>query len=190
MSNLSDFFKGIDGALLKPKFQDFTASGNFTPTQGLIDAGGYIEVFLVGGGANSVTANFEGASGGEVLTKKMYLTSTSPVTVEIGLGGPDDASGNDGTGSLFSGSMAGGVDLFASGGLKNGKTEFSLGASWGQYQNAGVTNTAGSGVFGYGAGSTSELSVLGGVSKAKPNSGQGAYVGDGGSGLCSITWFE
>ena len=189
MSNLSDFFKGIDGALLKPKFQDFTASGNFTPTQGLIDAGGYIEVFLVGGGASTPAVNESGASGGEVIQKRMYLTSTSNVTIEIGDGGP--SGGNNGTGSLFSGSQAGGVDLFASGGLSIGAQEFMMGANWGGSNISGqIGHAAGSGVFGYGAGAAYST-YRGGVTKPKPNSGQASsIVGDGGSGFCSITWFE
>lgn len=187
MSSLSDFFKGIDGSLLKPKFQDFTASGNFTPTQALVDGGGYIEVFLVGGGASSNTATSVGGGGGEVLVKKMYLSNTNPITVSIGDGGT--SGGNAGTGSIFSGSQAGGVDLFASGGLVNGVQENMMGAGWGsRVVNLDFSFTAGSGVLGYGAGAAYN-SDRAGVSLGKPNSGQGGQNG-GGSGFCSVTWFE
>ena len=185
MSNLSDFFRGIDGSLLKPKFQEFTASGNFTPTQGLVDAGGYIEVFLVGGGAKN-NSGAKGASGGEVLMKKMYVLNTNPITVNIGGESPNTTA--DGTGSLFSGSQAGGVDLFASGGLSSGFTEYFSSPSWGAIEGTGMS--AGNGVFGYGAGGASDNLSSGGVHKAKPNTGQGAVTGLGASGFCSVTWFE
>ena len=187
MSNLSQFFQGIGGGL-SPKFQDFTASGNFTPTQGLIDAGGYIEVFLVGGGACGVIANSVGGSGGEVLVKKMYVSNTNPVTVDIGDGGPSNAGGSPGTGSIFSGSQAGGIDLFASGGLISGRQELSMGSGWGANFSQGTT--AGNGIGGFGAGGPANSSFFGGVYLAKENSGQGTINTDGGSGFCSVTWFE
>ena len=45
MSNFTDFFPAAGGGL-KPKFQEFTSSGTFTPSQALVDAGGFIEIFL------------------------------------------------------------------------------------------------------------------------------------------------
>ena len=74
MSNLTDFFPSGGGGGLTPKFQEFNASGTFTPSQALIDAGGYIEVFLVAGGG-SPTAQTNSAGGGETQIIKMYLTS-------------------------------------------------------------------------------------------------------------------
>jgi len=67
MSNLTDFLGGGGGGGLTPKFQEFNSSGTFTPSQALIDAGGYIEVFLVAGGGAGNNANYGGV-GGEVVT--------------------------------------------------------------------------------------------------------------------------
>ena len=72
MSNLTDFFPSGGGGLT-PKFEEFNASGTFTPTQALIDAGGYIEVFLVGGGETGNSNSSIGGTGGEVLIKKMGI---------------------------------------------------------------------------------------------------------------------
>ena len=179
MSNLSDFFGGIGGGLT-PKFQDFTASGNFTPTQGLIDAGGYIEVFLVGGGASNNLAS-NGGSGGETILTQMYLSTTSSVSVTIGAG----ASGaGNGSSSSFDGSSAGGVNVTALGGISNGFQSGKLGAGWGAEDGY----TAGSGVFGYGAGGRA---LYGGISIPKANSGQGGSNASGeGTGYCLIKWYE
>ena len=87
MSNFSDFFPSAGGGGGgTPKFQEFTTSGTFTTTQALIDAGGYIDVFIVGGGGQSGNPTY-GASGGETIFSRMYLTSTTACIVTIGAGG-------------------------------------------------------------------------------------------------------
>ena len=190
MSNFTDFFPASGGGGLTPKFQEFNTSGTFTPTQALIDAGGYIEVFLVAGGGRSYTGTF-GASGGEAFLKRMYLTSTTGCTVTIGAG----ATAYLGSNSSFAGSSAGGVDLDATAGDgdaggSNGVNKLS--PSWPGYASSG---SGGNGFFGYGAGGSS-TNVLG-IKNPKANSGQGggnAGAGgaatDGGSGYCLIKWFE
>lgn len=183
MSNLTDFFPSGGGGGLTPKFQEFNASGTFTPSQALIDAGGYIELFLVGGGGRSGGGN--GAGGGEVFTKKMYLTSVSSCSVNIGSGGLSNYS--NGASSSFSGASAGGVDLVASGGRGNGSQANALGAAWGCYT---THLPAGSGVSGYGAGG-GHYNLPGGIYQPKANSGQGGSNGqNGGSGYCLIKWYE
>lgn len=191
MSNLSQFLGGGGGGLT-PKFQEFTSSGTFTPSQALIDAGGYIEVFLVGGGAKS--ANYKvGGAGGETILTRMTLTSTSAITVAIA----GSSSGNGGT-SVFNGSTAGGFDLNATGGSNIGEQGNKLGAGWGAVVgwNAGNGTSAGCGFLGYGAGgsmaSTDVYSNQGGVLTAKANSGQGApsNSGNGASGYCLVKWYE
>jgi hypothetical protein len=176
------------GGGLTPKFQEFNSSGTFTPSQALIDAGGYIEVFLVAGGGGRDTAYFNSGAGGEVLIKKMYLTSTSNVSVTIGSGGTE---GNQGGNSAFNGSSAGGVNIAARGG---GETSYSyrqiasLGAGFGV--GGQINASAGSGSFGYGAGGGRFNG--GGVYQPKANSGQGASsdISTGGSGYCLVMWYE
>ena len=183
MSNLTDFFPSGGGGLT-PKFQEFNASGTFTPSQALIDAGGYIEVFLVAGGGRG---GDQGAGGGETILSRMYLNSTTGCSVSIGSG----ATVNNGTGSnsVFSGSSAGGVDLTAQGGYGNGLQSNQMGAGWGGYgfQTAAA---AGSGILGYGAGGV-VLNSFGGVYSGKANSGQGSRKDvSAGSGYCLIKWYE
>ena len=185
MSNLTDFFPSGGGGGLTPKFQEFNASGTFTPTQALIDAGGYIELFLVAGGGSEDNSS-EGGCGGEVLLKKMYLTSVSNITVTIGSGGYNGGSGGN---SVFLGSAAGGYDLTASGGVGTKSQELRLGSGWGGIDSSN-SMTAGSGTMGYGAGG-SGTSRGGGIRMGKPNSGQGASSGiQAGSGYCLIKWYE
>ena len=180
MSNLTDFFPSGGGGGLTPKFQEFNASGTFTPSQALIDAGGYIELFLVaGGGRDSYRPN-----GGEVLMKKMYLTSVSSCSVTIGAGGV--SNGNNGGNSVFSGSSAGGSDVTALGGVTNSNgQDYRLSVGMGSSRNNGAF---GQGTFGYGAGGG--YYDENGITKAKTNSGQASTYDIGGSGYCLIKWYE
>lgn len=178
MTNLSDFLPSSGGGGLTPKFEEFNSSGTFTPTQALIDAGGYIELFLVGGGAWSSTEPY--GNGGEVLFKKMYLTSTSSITVTIGAGGQTNNAG--GSNTVFSGSSAGGSDITARGG----------GASyWYDRHGSGFggqsSKASGNGVLGYAAGGSTGSS---GIYRAGPNTGHGSAYYAGGSGYCLIKWYE
>lgn len=184
MSNLSQF------SIQKPvaKFQEFNATGTFTPSQALIDAGGHVKIFIVGGGA-SASGPGNGGNGGEVLTKHTYLTNTNPITVTIGAGGA--LNGNSGGDSVFAGSAAGGLDITAKGGFAGVEQQNSIGASWGNggYNQGGTA--AGSGVMGFGAGSRHRDTLGGGVVTGKANSGQAsAYNYAGGSGYCLIEWVE
>ena len=182
MSNFTDFFPepgGGGGGGLTPKFEEFNSSGTFTPTQALIDAGGYIDIFIVGGGARN--QGEPTGNGGEVRFKKMYLNSTSAVTVTIGAGGV--STGNAGGNSQFLGSSAGGSDLTAQGGpIGNWTSRY--GAGWAK---SSVSSPVGSGVLGYGAGGTTNY---GGVYSAPANSGQGTAYSVAGSGYCLIKWYE
>ena len=182
MAELTDFFGSGGGGGLTPKFQEFNSSGTFTPSASLIAAGGYIEVFLVGGGGRS-NGNY-GATGGEVRSFKMYLTSVSNCAVTIGSGGNDN--GVNGSDSVFAGSSAGGTDVTSLGGAANGQFGGRIGNGWGSMYN---DSNAGPGVFGYGAGGG--YGSLYGISSAKANSGQGvAYHRGAGSGYCLIKWYE
>ena len=190
MSNLTDFFPSGGGGLT-PKFEEFNASGTFTPTQALIDAGGYVEIFLVAGGASANSGGDNGGTGGEVIIENRYLTSTNPITVTIAAGG---VSGNNGGNSLFLGTTAGGDDLTALGGISNvvsDNREISSN-SWGARSVSNWAFNAGNGVLGYGAGSANFYG--GGIRRAKANSGQASFYSggyfNGGSGYCLIKWYE
>jgi len=195
MSNLTDFFPSGGGGGLTPKFQEFTSSGFFTPSQALIDAGGYIEVFLVGGGGKSSSIN-DGSNGGEVLMKKMYLTIAQMNGVTVVIGSGTTVIGGSGGNSEFAASFgAGGVDLIASGGSPSLVQSSIASSSWGSRATYSFAYgfSAGNGIFGYGAGGASQdAGNGGGVSTGKANSGQGAARNGttSGSGYCLIKWYE
>lgn len=201
MSNFTDFFPaagGGGGGI--PKYQEFTSSGTFTPTQALIDAGGRIGLFVVGGGAGggNGTSNGTGGAGGEVIIKYNTLTTTSPINVTIGAGGVSTASGAS---STFAGSSAGGIDIVALGGQFGNNTNLQMtapqnrltsgfGGSSFMVGSFGGISGAGAGVFGYGAGG-SVYRGGSGIYIAKANSGSGSgYNSPGGSGFVRVIWFE
>ena len=90
------------------KYACFTASGNFTPTQGLVDGDGVVEAFMVagGGGGGSVKAKGCSVSGciygmgggggaGEVIHHTFDITATTDCALVIGAGGQSGST--DGT---------------------------------------------------------------------------------------------
>ena len=82
------------------KFCCFTASTTFTPSQTLVDGGGYVEASLVAGGGGGGGVGFAlfdcdtfamsgGGGGGEVRTTPSLITATDACTVTVGAaGGP------------------------------------------------------------------------------------------------------
>tara|TARA_R110001592_G_scaffold352273_1_gene650015 strand:- start:1896 stop:2474 length:579 start_codon:yes stop_codon:yes gene_type:complete len=192
MSNFTDFFPaagGGGGGI--PKYQEFTSSGTFTPTQALIDAGGRVSLFMVGGGASGKDAGswYVGGTGGEVIFKLDTLTSTSGIVITIGAGGNNSAGGN----SIFAGSSAGGTNITSYGGsYSNSQYNFiddRLSSGAGAASGSGEWHTAQNGTFGYGAGGAGYYQP--GVYNPKTNSGQGGlYSGAGASGFIRVTWFE
>lgn len=184
MSNFSDFFPAAGGGGGgTPKFQEFTTSGTFTPTQALIDAGGYIDVFIVGGGGQSGSSTY-GASGGETIFSRMYLTSTTACIVTIGAGGGYGGGGGNSSAAF---SSAGGSDVTALGGAATQTQSLKMGAGFGSMDD----KTAGSGVLGYGVGAGRLNVGQGGIFAGKANSGQGSGPNQvAGSGYCLIKWQE
>ena len=184
MSNLTDFFPSGGGGLT-PKFQEFKASGTFTPSQELIDAGGYIEVFLVGSGAGG-GGNNQYNSGGEVIQERMYLTSTSASTVTIGAGGT-----GLGTASTANLSSSGGVDLTARGGVRgNAAQGLVRWKSPSGSNNGSLYNSAMRGINGFGMGGSADPNRSGSYIGAD-NTGQGGGNNQAaGSGYCLIKWYE
>ena len=197
MSNFTDFFPaaGGGGGGGIPKYQEFTSSGTFTPSQALIDAGGRVAFLMVAGGGG--TDDFtQGPAGGQVRLGYATLTSTTGCTVTIGAGAP---AGHSGSGSTSGGdtiidfSSAGGTTETAKGGLDNGLNG-SYGAGWGSRGGTSTGLSAGPGVLGYGVGGTKYAGSAGFNSTAK-NYGAGDSVASGstsnaGPGFVRITWFE
>tara|TARA_R110002110_G_scaffold411978_1_gene637122 strand:+ start:385 stop:954 length:570 start_codon:yes stop_codon:yes gene_type:complete len=189
MSNFTDFFPaagGGGGAI--PKYQEFTSSGTFTPTQALIDAGGRVSYFVVAGGQRgSSGVPYDGGAGGEVEYGYMTLTSTTGCTITIGSGG-SGSNGAVGTSSSVAFSSAGGIDITA-----NGGTGYGLGKNWGSTfwnQTPYGSNTAFCGVNNFGKGGGGIYSG-GGVGTPSPNSGCGSKGNvNAASGFTRITWFE
>ena len=208
MSNLTDFFPSGGGGGLTPKFQEFLSSGTFTPSQALIDAGGYIEVFLVGGGSGGFQdSTTYGGQGGEVQTIKMYLTNTNAISVTIAAGGVkatwNTLVSSQGGESVFNGSSAGGITFSSVGGriVDGSSTNFSntmLSPGYGGVAyNSTYSGSPGPGVNGYGMGGGIVKGIGAYTSSQKPNSGQGGVTGnttsrstEGASGYCLIKWYE
>lgn len=198
MANLSSFFPeaGGGGGGGIPMSEEFTASGTFTPSQALIDAGGRIALFIVGagGGGTDSVYNSSGSTGGEVLMKYITLTSTSSITVTIGAGAAKGNPGGTGGSTIFAASSAGGVDVTAlggQGGTRSTATNMSgrLSSGFGAAGSSAASGSAGSGVFGYGVGG--KVQYNGGMGAPPANSGGGGgYNQSGGSGFVRVTWFE
>ena len=200
MSNFTDFFPAAGGGGGSiPKYQDFTSSGTFTPTQALIDAGGRVSYFIVGGGERGRFSSGNGAyggAGGQVKWGYMTLNATTGCAVTIGAGGSASEGTNGGDSSVAFNS-AGGTAITASGGA--GENNASNGSNHGGYVYVGnsgayASSAAHSGVLGYGSGGSGyENSALNaaGMSGGPANSGfGGTRYSNGASGFVRITWHE
>lgn len=200
MSNFTDFFPaagGGGGGI--PKYQEFTSSGTFTPTQALIDAGGRVAYMIVGGGERGGGDSDEGygGAGGQVKMGYMTLTSTAGCTVTIGAGGSGSNGANGGASSVAFNS-AGGTAVTANGGAEHHVTN--TGGNFGanhrtDISTGGMTAAHPGFVGGYGAGGASGNYNAGqtgsGVETPVANTGQGSCWGiNAAAGFVRITWFE
>lgn len=159
MSLLSQFMMAGSA---KMRFAEFTSSGTFTPTSGLIAQGGNCRVLLVGGGASGTTNSQWG--GGRVLLQN--LTITTPQTITIAAATSGDTFGNSSSiGGLLT--ATGGSTAFVSFQGKSGSQGF--------YGFGGVTNCGGTTSVNY---------------NAIPNSGGACTHNASGSGYCLIVWYE
>ena len=196
MSNFTDFFPAASGGGGGgiPKYQEFTSSGTFTPTQALIDAGGRVAYLIVGGGerGDSAWPKKWGGAGGQVKVGYMTLTSTTGCAVTIGAGGSGSAGANGGNSSVAFNS-AGGTAVTANGGSGlNGTSNGSNHGAW-SYGPHSYSSSASAhpGFFGgYGAGGGSDGDFAGGTTSGIANMGNGGMTSDAGSGFVRITWFE
>jgi hypothetical protein len=200
MSNFTDFFPAAGGGGGSiPKYQDFTSSGTFTPTQALIDAGGRVSYFIVAGGERGRFTSGTGArggAGGQVKWGYMTLNATTGCAVIIGAGGSASEGANGGDSSVAFNS-AGGTAVTAAGGA--GEQSAGNGSNHGGYVYSGNSSayagsSAHSGVLGYGSGGSGYENGSfnsGGMSGGPANSGYGGTrYSNGASGFVRITWHE
>lgn len=192
MSNFTDFFPaagGGGGGI--PKYQEFTSSGTFTPTQALIDAGGRVAFLIVAGGGMAYDHSSGGGNGGQVKIGYATLTSTTGCAVTVGaaptVGWP--ANQNIGGDTSIAFNSAGGTAVTAKGGhgnLSNG--------SWGGGHGNNGDMGSGTGVMGYGVGGNKLGGSRGWDSTAKnygcAGTQTGYYSSAAGPGFVRITWFE
>ena len=184
MSNFTDFFPaagGGGGGI--PKYEEFTASGTFTPSQDLIDAGGRIAYIIVGGGEKGAAGGYGGA-GGMVVHGYATLTSTTGCAVTIGAGGTcTNCDGGDTTVAFAS---AGGTSITAKGG---GGLFYGTEGQWAAGYS-GFNVSAHPGVFGYGRGGGN---FSGNHDNDNPIGKYGSGTNEsynGIDGFVRITWFE
>lgn len=196
MSNLSEMFPIVGGGG-ELKQQEFLSSGTFTPSAELLAKGGWVWVYLVGGGGasgqtyatSSVGPNTLGAQGGSGGSQMWFRVKvTGATTVTVGAGGVSSPGGDSSFGTLakVSGGMAGAY-------------------TGSQYQRPVIGATAGQSGGQYGApgmGGDSRFPSVKSVGSAGPaNSGAGgsapsiSTVDDrpaspGGSGYCLVVWEE
>jgi hypothetical protein len=196
MSNFTDFFpaaSGGGGGI--PKYEEFTSSGTFTPTQALIDAGGRVAYMIVGGGERGHTGSSEyyGGAGGQFKSGYMTLTSTTGCAVTIGAGGTGTNNADGGSSSIAF-SSAGGTDITALGG--SGLAHPNFAGYGGESRTSGwqLATSPHPGHFGgYGAGGGANYfnAYGGGIRAAQANMGQGSSPAlNASDGFVRITWFE
>lgn len=95
----------INGNLVR-KFQYFSASGYFYPTQAMLDAGGVLDLDIRpggGGGGFDGTSQFMGHPGGSGRHVTRYqLTSLDRIAVTVGTGGAGNGNGTGAQGGTSS----------------------------------------------------------------------------------------
>ena len=185
---------GGGGSDMVLKQQVFTESGTFTPSAGLLAAGGSVEVLLVGGGGGgrfATNANY-GGSGGQVI--KRVVSVLGATTVTIGAPGVTTNAGasTNGGDTSFGSLLAQGGNAPASG---PGHTagEGSGGGGGGPTNIPGQPGGYG---FGGGGGPSSSCGGANVSTDAVASTGGGGYGAAAGnlraasSGICIVTWWE
>lgn len=115
------------GGSLKQRFQYFSASGTFYPTQAMLDAGGVLDLDMRAGGGGMSTLNGDHpftCGGNSKHVTKYQLTSLTPITVTVGGGGAAGSPGTAGGSTTFGtitvpGAPGGGNDSHPSMGTGN-----------------------------------------------------------------------
>lgn len=206
--NASELFSGAGGKL---RSQDFTSSGTFTPSVGLLAAGGRVWVDLDGGGGGgdsgaSLSRPGRGGRGGQ-RRRGVLVIVTGPTAVVIGAGGaPNTQGGSTSFGSEVAiGGYAGSVVSTAAAGMSPGGggaydisqtyLRYAFGANGGNGEHGrgggggggGLSSDAGLGVDGGGDGGSGSGNGANGAANTGGGGGGGGYSlsgppGSGGSG--------
>lgn len=171
----------LGGSLIQ-KTQKFMAGGTFYPTQGLLDAGGIVDLDIRGGGGGGsyYAGNWGGGTGGSSKhVIKHQITSLAPITVTVGTGGTSTNVGASATGggsSSFGSITVSGGGVGASGG----------GAGTGNEGRAGVDQFFSTNYTFSGA--TMMIPSPNSTDQGSGAGGGGGYNGRDGS--VTVTWWE
>lgn len=187
MGKLSEQFF-LQGGGKKLRFQEFTASGTFTPSAKLLENGGECYVLAIGGGASGTalrlvnSTTLGGAIGGDAGEHiEAFVKVTEAVTVTIGAGGA--AVSTTGTVNLHAANTAGGDTTFGS--LltaKGGKAYTGSFSATTTIGNAGFGGRGSGGLGGFSTDTTNTLDARGGI-------GIDGKAG-GGAGSCNPSYGE
>lgn len=208
------------GKRLVQKHQIFLSSTVFHPSRGLLEAGGVVDVYALGGGGSGLVYSSYGGGGNAGQTIEDRVVVTGPTVVVIGAGGAavTSGAGNSGGDSSFGSVVAsGGARLTASG--PNGSGEVGKGGagSGGHAPTMSGSSTYARATSGFSAGTVysdnANISHVGGppnrrghgrggnaLEYASPtpraNCGDGGYGATSGtstagsSGRVELTWWE
>lgn len=183
---MGQFDPNAVGSILVPKYQYFSASGWFYPTQALLDAGGVLDIDARGGGGGAThnAGNPINGNGGSSRHKTKYqVTSLAPIQVTIGSGGASSTSvsGTDGGSTSFGTlTVSGGKAASSNGG----------GTGYGNEGKAGATSFTGSNT-----GWTGAAQTFNGMNSGDQGTGEGGgWIGGtitaGRDGSVMVTWLE
>lgn len=167
------------------KFQEFLASGTFTPSAALLAAGGIVGYDLRGaGGGGGGNGGAQGGGGGGSSKLTGFTVVAGPVSVVIAASAP---GATDGSASSFG-------SITVAGGKKGNSASIGPGGPGGQgFPGGSGSNTGGFNGPGGGEGGGSPGGGVGGA--GVPNTGGGGggantTGGASGSGYCLVTWWE
>lgn len=215
--NASELFPSAGGKL---RSQDFTSSGTFTPSIGLLAAGGRVWAELYGGGGGGESGSSRPGRGGRGGQRRLFVlvVVTGPTAVVIGAGGATNTQGGSTSfgSEVAIGGYAGSVGSSAASGMSpGGGPGFDTSQTYARTAPAsngghgergrgggggggGFNNDAGQGVDGGGDGGAGAGAGANGAANSGGGGGGGGYNfsgatgpgGAGGSGFLRLWWQE
>ena len=195
-------FPAPPGKKLVRKTQEWLSSGTFQPTQGLIDAGGIVDLDLrgSGGGGRSSIDTTAGSGGGSSRWQgTVRVTSLTAITVTIAASAATDTAGSNSTFGSLATAVGGGI---ASTTIAPGVQGGAAGSQGFPGYGPGiwnVNNSAGGNGGGIGGGRGGDKTSVGEAATANSGGGGGGggiyntviqAGGASGSGYCLATWWE